>query len=113
MEKLFDKLKEYLKMETEISLDEFTKYYQEVLSFNQENFDNLNQEDSIKGRYIMSILAINSGERGKRKDKDAKKYKKIWEKAQFWTDAYNYRLLKMGMTQEEIDASHEQFNEDI
>lgn len=113
MEKIFDQLRSYLQMEEEISLEEFSAYYKEVLEFLKENFDQLDKEDSIKGRYIMSILALNAGDRSKRKDANAKKFKKMWEKSQLWADAFNYRLLKMGMTQQEIDELHEQLNEDV
>jgi hypothetical protein len=113
IEKHFFQLKEYLKLESEISYEEFTTYHNDVISFLQENFDSLEKEDSFKGRYIMKIVALNAGERSKRKDKYAKKFKKTLEKAQLWADAFNYRLLKMGLSQGEIDASHEEFNKSI
>ncbi|MDW7674141.1 MAG: hypothetical protein SCK28_06345 [Bacillota bacterium] len=113
MDKLLNKLKEYLQMESEISLEEFANYYQETIDYLNENFDNLEKEDSLKGRYIVTILALNAGDRSKRKDKNAKKYKKMWEKSRLWADAFDYRLKQMGMTQDEIDASHEQYNSEV
>ncbi|MBS4025839.1 MAG: hypothetical protein KGZ96_09225 [Clostridia bacterium] len=113
METHLVQLKEYLKLDSEISHEEFAAYYNDVISFLQDNFDCLEKEDSLKGRYIMKIVALNAGDRSKRKDKYAKKFKKTLEKAQLWADAFNYRLLKMGLSQGEIDASHEEFNKSM
>lgn len=113
METYFGQLKEYLKMDTEIPYEEFERYYQEFINFLNDKFQDLNQEELLKGRYISSILQTNSWERSKRKNSYAKKYKKIADKTHFWSDAINHRLLKEGMTQAEIDQSDEEFGNSI
>ncbi len=102
MEKLFGKLKEYLNMETEIPYEEFESYYQDVITFLNAEYQELNQEDTIHGRFILSILMSNSEERGKNYKNLAKKYKKIYSKCHLWAEALTLRLLKMGMTKDEI-----------
>lgn len=113
MEKLFEQLKGYLKMDSEISFTEFSTYYQEIIAFLNESFDKLNNDELLKARFIATILYSNAVERASRKGSDAKKYKKIGEKSKFWADAINYRLLQNGMTQEQINQADQEISEAI
>ncbi|MGI6066232.1 MAG: hypothetical protein ACOYI2_07045 [Bacillota bacterium] len=105
MESYFAKLQEYLKMDTEISYEEFAGYYEDYLHFLNNNYQQLDKENLIKGRYICTILQANSWERSKRKNSFAKKYKKMAEKTKFWSEAIKYRLEKEGMTASEIEQA--------
>ena len=107
METYFDQLKEYLKMDTEIPYEEFADFHHRFTEYLGEAYEGLAREDLIKARYIFSILQVNSMDRSRRKDLFAKKYKKIAEKAKFWTEAIKFRLEKDGMTAKEIDAAHD------
>jgi len=113
MEKLFEKLKEYLKMETEIPFEEFSEYYRNVINYLNSEYDALEQENLIKARYICSIIQANADGRAKQSRANAKAYKKISSKSVFWMDAINFRLIKEGMTQAEIDEATEKVNESI
>lgn len=113
MEQLFEKIKEYLHMETEIPLDEFSAYHKHVIQELTEGFEKMDQEMQIKARYICSIVQANADSRAKRSKKNGKVYKKISAKAGFWMDAINYRLIKDGMTQADIDKRMEEVNEAI
>lgn len=113
MEKLFEKLKGYLNMDSEISYEEFSAYYEEVLDYFTNNYQNFDTDTLSKGRYIASIINANAVSRAKRKGIYAKKYKKIAEKMNLWTGALNYRLLENGLTQLEIDAAEEEISASI
>jgi hypothetical protein len=67
----------------------------------------------LKARYICSIVQANADSRGQRSKNNAKAYKKISSKCAFWVDAINFRLLKEGMTQAEIDKAIEEINDNI
>lgn len=103
MEDFFEKMQEYLQMDEEIPFDEFDHFYRQYLDFLQQRYDQLSREELIKGKYIFSIVYMNSWDRSRRKNQYAKKYKKIAEKCQFWVGAIKHRLLKDGMTAEEIE----------
>lgn len=113
MEQYFKKIKDYLHMETEIPFDEFTDYHKHVIQTLNEGFEAMDQEMQIKARYICSIVQANADSRAKRSKKNGKAYKKISTKAGFWMDAINYRLIKDGMTQTDIDKKMEEINETI
>ncbi|MPN32163.1 hypothetical protein SDC9_179639 [bioreactor metagenome] len=113
MEQLFEKIKEYLHMETEIPFNEFSDYHKQVTQALNKGFEDMNQEMRLKARYVCSIVQANADSRAKRSKKNAKGYKKISAKSGFWMDAINYRLIKDGMTQAEIDSKTEEINEAI
>ena len=103
MEALFEKMKEYVKMDTEISAAEFQEYYQQVMDGLQKNFDKLEEEELLKAKIVATIMAGNAGNRRAKKDADAKKFKKIQEKSSFWANAIEYKLKKMGLNPHEIE----------
>lgn len=111
MEQLFAKMKEYLHMDSEIPFDEFSEYHKNVIQVLNETFEGMDQETRLKARYICSIVQANADSRAKRSKANAKAYKKIRSKAGFWMDAINFRLLKDGMTQAEIDKRTEEIND--
>lgn len=111
MEQLFDKMKEYLHMETEIPFDEFSEYHKKVIQTLTDSFEDMDSETRLKARYICSIVQANADSRGKRSKQNAKTYKKISTKSGFWMDAINFRLIKDGMTQEDIDKKIEEIND--
>lgn len=104
MDSLLAKMKEYLKMESEIPFVEFKDYYQQVMDYLQAGYEKMERQELLAAKFILDIVNSNSKYRAQRKGPESKKYKKIGEKTGFWSDAINYRLLKAGMTQEEIDG---------
>ncbi|MDR0468576.1 MAG: hypothetical protein LBH09_01210 [Peptococcaceae bacterium] len=102
MEQLFEKMKEYVKMDTEISTEEFMEDYKKVIDKLVADFDQLTEEEQFKARAIVSIMSGNAANRAKRKDADTKKFRKAQEKSQFWVDAIEYRLKKSGLSEDEI-----------
>ncbi|WP_041274749.1 hypothetical protein [Desulforamulus reducens] len=113
MEKYFEKMKEYLNMETEIPYEEFETYFKDVIEFLSKDYLNLAQEETIKGRFILTILMSNSEDRAKRFKNMAKKYKKIYDKSHLWAEALTLRLLKMGMTKDQIIQAEQELNDSI
>ncbi|ACL21447.1 MULTISPECIES: hypothetical protein [Desulfitobacterium] len=113
MDKLFEKLKEYLHMDDEIPFDEFSQYYKSLIECLNTTFEEMDQDTRIKGRYACSIVQANAESREKREKKNAKAFKKISAKTAFWMNAINYRLLKEGLTQAEIDQAMEAINDSI
>lgn len=113
MDKLFEKLKGYLHMDTEIPFDEFSEYYKSLIECLNTTFEEMDQDTRIQARYACSIVQANAESREKREKKNAKAYKKISTKTTFWMNAINFRLIKEGMTQAEIDQAIEVINDSI
>lgn len=113
MEKLFERLKEFLHMDTEIPYDEFTEYYKNLIDALNTTFEDMDQDMRLKARYSCSIVQANAESRGQKSKTNAKAYKKMSAKCVFWVDAINYRLIKEGMTQADIDKAIEEINESI
>ena len=102
MESLYEKMKEYVKMDTEISAAEFLDYYKQVMDKLVADFDQLTEDELFQAKTITSIMSANAATRGKRRDANAKKFKKVNEKSKFWTDAIEYHLKKSGLSKEMI-----------
>ncbi|MDQ7095840.1 hypothetical protein REC12_19795 [Desulfosporosinus sp. PR] len=113
MEKLFDKLKEYLHMDTEISFEEFKEYYQNLIAELNQTFSELDKDQRIKALYICSIVQSNADARTKTNKANAKTYKKVSAKCAFWADAIKFNLGKDGVSNEEIEKATEEINNSI
>ncbi len=113
MEKLLEKLKEYLKMETEIPFEEFSEYYRDLIAELNQTFNDLDRENRLKALYICSIVQSNADARAKESKATAKTFKKISSKCAFWTDAIKFNLGKDGMSAEEIEQATEEINASI
>jgi len=112
MDALLGKMKEYLKMDSEIPFTEFKDYYQQLIDCLQAGYEKMERPELLTAKFVLDIVNSNSKYRAQRKGADSKKYKKISEKTSFWSDAINYRLIKEGMTQEEIDAGLAQIGQE-
>lgn len=113
MDKLFEKLKEYLHMDTEIAYEEFTEYYRVLIAELNQKFGDFGREDRLKALYICSIVQSNADDRAKSAKATAKAFKKISSKCAFWADAIRFNLVKDGMTNEEIEKATEEINNSI
>jgi hypothetical protein len=113
LEQHFEKLKEYLNMDTEIPFEEFEAYYKDVIGYLQKNYEPMDHASLIKARYITSIVAANASDRASRKLPQFKKYRKMAEKCEFWSESIKYRLLKEGLTEEQIDEAEQKLSEAI
>lgn len=113
MQELFDKMKEYLNMDTEISFDEFDGYYKQVVAFLNDNWKELNEEDSMCMLFILDNLKSNGEDRSKRKVKEAKKYAKMAQRTEIWANALIGRLREAGLTDEEIGKRYEAIYEAV
>jgi esterase/lipase superfamily enzyme len=113
MEALFEQLKVYLNMDTEISYEEFDAYYKKVLEFLNGEWKNLDQDQTMKMLFIVDSIKSNAEDRFKRKLKEAKKYKKIAERTHIWTQALFNRLREMGWSEEEIAKRFDEIYEAV
>ena len=113
MEALFEKLKEYLHMDTEIPFEEFSAYYRSLMDILNGQYQSLGREDCLQARYICSIVQANADSRTKQSKTNAKVYKKMSGKCSFWADAIAYRLRQEGMSQGEIDQATQELNDSI
>jgi len=113
LDKLLEKLKEYLHMETEIPFEEFSEYYRNLIEELNKTFNELDKENRIKALYICSIVQSNAEARAKESKANAKTFKKISAKCAFWTDAIKFNLGKDGMSPEEIEHATEEINKSI
>ncbi len=113
MDKLLEKLKEYLHMETEIPFEEFSEYYRNLMAQLNQTFNELDNDARVKALYICSIVQSNADDRAKESKVNAKAFKKMSAKCAFWTDAIKFNLGKSGMSPEEIEQATEQINANI
>lgn len=113
MQELFDRMKEYLNMDTEISFDEFDGYYKKVVAFLNDNWQELNEEDTMHMLFILDNLKSNGEDRAKRKEKEAKKYAKMAQRTEIWANALIRRLRDAGLTDEEIGKRYEAIYETV
>ncbi|MFC8685426.1 hypothetical protein [Brevibacillus porteri] len=113
MQDLFEKMKEYLNMDTEISFDEFDGYYKKVTAFLNDSWEKLNEEDTMHMLFILDNLKSNGEDRSKRKTKEAKKYAKMAQRTEIWANALIGRLREAGLTDEEIGKRYEAIYETV
>ena len=113
MEELFSKIKGYVKMDTEISAEEFMGYYKAVIDKLTADFEKMTEDEMLKAKIITSIVAANAATRAKRKTADSKKFKKAHEKSNFWTGAIDYRLTKSGLSEEEISRRSKELEDTL
>ncbi|WP_139492308.1 hypothetical protein [Brevibacillus dissolubilis] len=113
MEALFEQLKGYLNMDTEIAFDEFDTYYKEVLKHLDAEWQQLSEEDTMKMLFILDNLKSNAEDRAKRKSKEAKKYKKMFDRTSIWVQAMFKRLRDFGLSDEEIGQRYEALYEAV
>ncbi|BAH41970.1 MULTISPECIES: hypothetical protein [Brevibacillus] len=113
MQDLFEKMKEYLNMDTEISFDEFDGYYKKVTAFLNDSWETLNEEDTMHMLFILDNLKSNGEDRSKRKVKEAKKYAKMAQRTEIWANALIGRLREAGLTDEEIGKRYEAIYEAV
>lgn len=106
MDKFFAQMKEYLNMDTEISFEEFSGYYNDLLGHLNPNSPELSEVELHQARFILLNLNTNAVDRAARKGPQAKKYKKMAEKSKFWEDAIRYRLTQMGLTEKQIKDAY-------
>jgi len=113
LEKLLEKLKEYLQMETEIPFEEFAEYYRQLISELNQTFNDLDKDARVKALYICSVVQSNADARAKGSKTTAKAFKKISAKCGFWRDAIKFHLGKDGMSPQEIEQATEEINTSI
>jgi hypothetical protein len=113
MQELFDKMKQYLNMDTEISFEEFDQYYKKVVAFLNDNWTQLNEEETMHMLFILDNLKSNSEDRAKRKLKEAKKYAKMAQRSEIWATALIKRLRDFGLSDEEIGKRYETIYEAV
>ncbi len=110
MDKLLEKLQEYLQLEDVISFEEFSEFYRDLISELNQSFNDLDQDARIKALYVCSIVQSNADTRIKDSKATAKAFKKMSAKCAFWTDAIKYNLEKDGMSSQEIEQATEEIN---
>ncbi|MBR8660019.1 MULTISPECIES: hypothetical protein [Bacillales] len=113
MQELFDKMKEYLNMDTEISFEEFDGYYKKVVAFLNDNWTSLNEDETLHMLFILDNLKSNGEDRAKRREKEAKKYAKMAQRSEIWATALIKRLRDAGMSDEEIGKRYEAIYEAV
>jgi hypothetical protein len=100
-------------MDEEISFEEFSRYYKDLISSLNSNFSEFSQDECIKARFICTIVQGNAESRSKSSRTNAKAFKKMNIKCAFWADAINYRLLKEGMNHQQIEEATQAISDSI
>ncbi|MGI6449586.1 MAG: hypothetical protein ACOX3R_04575 [Desulfitobacteriia bacterium] len=113
MEALMAQLKEYLHMETEISLEEFKKYYTSLINHLNTEYNNMDQANCLQARFICSIVQANAEARSHKNKTNAKPFRKMAAKCGFWVEAIDHRLKKEGLTQTAIDMAMKEINKQM
>ncbi len=107
LQKLHEKMREYIKMKEDLPFPEFSQYYQDVMACLQKDYQDFNTDDLINAKGICSIIYANAQARALNKDANRKKFLKIAEKSNFWQNAIKTRLLKEGLSEQEIISREE------
>ncbi len=114
MEALFAKLREYLQMEEEIPFEEFSAYYKKVLAEWQANYQGYDKDILLQAAAIATVTAANAIDRGKYKDANSKKFKKMGDKLTFWAQAIALRLEKeYGLNNNQVDQEIDKLLADV
>ena len=100
-------------MDTEISFNEFDGYYKKVVAFLNDEWTELNQDDTMHMLFILDNLKSNGEDRAKRKEKEAKKYAKMAQRTEIWANALIKRLRDEGLNDEEIGKRYEAIYETV
>lgn len=112
MEEIIAKLKEYLAMDTEIDFKEFDGYYRKLIEKLNSDYQEMSEEDLLNMRYVLNTVAVNAENRSARKDKFGKKYRKIQEKTNFWSNAITYKAKKeLGYTDAMLEEADQRIDE--
>lgn len=107
MQAIIDKMNGFLKMDTELEFSEFSQYYKDVMDLLQKGYQNMGQDELVKMAAVLQIVAANALDRSNKKDSNAKKFKKMVEKSQFWFSAIEMR------EQKEFGMSKQTFDEEV
>lgn len=107
LQKLHEKMQEYIKMTEDLPFPEFSQYYQDVMACLQKDYQDFSTENLIEAKGICSIIYANAQARSLNKDSNRKKFLKIAEKSNFWQNAIKARLLKEGLSEKEINSREE------
>ena len=102
VEEIFTLMQGFTQMTEELPFNEFAVYYQDVMDTLQADYQNLTQEELVRVKGICTIMDINAQSRAGYKDDKRKRFQKMSEKSRFWGDAIKTRLLKEGMTSDEV-----------
>ncbi|MDR2711527.1 MAG: hypothetical protein LBB91_00240 [Clostridiales bacterium] len=85
------KMQEYVKMSDELPFPEFSNYYQQVMIFLQEKYQDLNPDQLIEVKGICSIVCSNAHARAAKKDENRKKFQKMQEKGKVWHESNQHQ----------------------
>ncbi|SDI30929.1 hypothetical protein [Natribacillus halophilus] len=105
MDELYREVQVLLNMEGEIDFKDFQDYYKRVMDYLQEHGQDLEEEQIWKGLLVVESLSSNSQSRYRehRKGKEAKKYKRMRQRAKLWAQNFTKRLQSMGYSDEQIN----------
>ncbi|MEG1501534.1 MAG: hypothetical protein RR396_06205 [Clostridiales bacterium] len=106
LEKLYQDMQEYIKMEEPLPFPEFNDYYKDVMAFLLSDYQELDQNQLMQTYGICGIISANAQVRAAEKDLNRKKFQKIAEKAKFWESAIKTRLKKEGLSDKEFDDQY-------
>lgn len=115
MDQLYKQIHEYLKMDEEISFEEFDNYYKSVIDYLNDNGDKLDESAIWKALFISENVMSNADARAKNaKGSLSKKYKKIAQRLSLWAQNLTARLAEMGYSKEQLDERFEKmFEEEV
>ena len=73
----------------------------------------MDQDARLKARYICSVVQANAESRSRRDRKNSKAFRKMSEKCIFWINAIDYRLIKEGLAQADIEQAMSEINKNM
>ncbi|RSL32007.1 hypothetical protein D7Z54_17545 [Salibacterium salarium] len=105
MDKYYDKVQEYLNMDTEIEFEEFRNYYQDVLSYLEKQQEEIAEDEIWKSLFVVESIMSNAENRANtaKKTAERKKYKKMSERTKLYAQFFTKKLHDMGYTQDQIE----------
>ncbi|WP_017727043.1 hypothetical protein [Halalkalibacterium ligniniphilum] len=113
MQELYEQIQVYLNMDEEISFKEFNDFYKKVLDRLGETHETLEEEMVWKSLFIVENVMSNANGRAKEtRGSEAKKYQKMAQRLQLWSNNLGARLAKAGYTEEDVNERFDKmFNE--
>ncbi|RSL34583.1 hypothetical protein D7Z54_05435 [Salibacterium salarium] len=114
MDKYYDKIQEYLNMDTEIDFEEFRDYYQDVLSCLENQNQELDEDEIWKSLFVVESIMSNAENRAQttKKVAERKKYKKMAERTKLYAQHFTKKLNQMGYNQDQIEERFEKMLEE-
>ncbi|SFL68884.1 hypothetical protein [Salibacterium qingdaonense] len=105
MNELYQKIQEYLNMDTEIEFEEFRDYYQQVIQYLDHEQQEPDETEIWQSLFVAESIMSNAENRAKtvKNNAERKKYRKMNERMNLYAGHFTKKLNQLGYTQDDIE----------